>query len=66
MQVTYVGRASGGVFVSPDGVNEIPVGHGDTIDVPDDVGRSLLTQTGQWEQPEPPKPAKAADKKEAN
>jgi hypothetical protein len=60
MQITYIGRHTGGVEVGPDAIS---VAHGATIDLPDELAKSLLEQRSQWEKPKK-SPAAEATKKE--
>lgn len=41
MQVTYNGRHTNGVEVGPD---SIPIGFGETVDLPDDLAKQLCEQ----------------------
>jgi hypothetical protein len=57
--IRYIGPHTDGVEVDAIGA---AVAHGETIEVADDLGLSLLEQVGNWEavvaEPEPPKKQK--------
>ena len=48
MKIRYTGRHTAGVDVDVVGVH---VALGETVDLPTDIAKSLLTQTGEWTRP---------------
>lgn len=48
MKIVYVGRASGGVRIAATGQH---APKGEPIDVPDELGESLLEQESSWRKP---------------
>ena len=61
MKVKYEGRSTGGRWIPAPG-GEIFVGHGETVEVPEDIARGLLEQSGYTAA----KAAKAVKAEEAN
>lgn len=47
MRLKYAGVHAGVHFRLPDG-RQLEVEHGKTVDVPDEVGRSMLEQADNW------------------
>jgi len=58
MNVRYIGAHDRVLIAMPSGI-EVAVARGETCEVPDDLGASLLEQAANWEAPKA-HPAKAA------
>lgn len=48
MKLTYRGPFRDGVVISVPGVPELHASPGEVVEVPDDLGRSLLEQPDNW------------------
>lgn len=60
MKVKYIGPHTEGVEIADASGFCATVAHGDTVEVPDGIGRALLDQPGNWQPANPVKAPKAA------